>query len=130
LQRLYSAQSSARRLSTRSRGILIFPTIIKAGLLIDGQGGDGVLRIGGKTGGYHNIGAASFGLQADPQTLSYAMFFTTDASLKYLQDSGGWAIGSGPSLARCCTRYWYSCEARGKSSGRGDENGTSCCHHR
>lgn len=98
LQRLYSTQSSARRLGARSRAILIFPKIIKAGLLIGGQGGDGVLRVGGKTVGYYNIGAASFGLQAGVQTFSYAMFFMTDASLKYLEDSDGWSIGSGPSV--------------------------------
>lgn len=98
LHRLYSAQSSARRLGARSRAILIFPKIVKAGLLIGGQGGDGVLRIGGKIAGYYNIGAASFGLQAGAQIFSYAMFFMTDASLKYLQDSDGWSIGSGPSV--------------------------------
>jgi lipid-binding SYLF domain-containing protein len=98
LQRLYSEQSSARRLGARARAILIFPKIIKAGLLIGGQGGDGVLRIGGKTAGYYNIGAASFGLQAGAQRFGYVMFFMTDVSLKYLQDSDGWAIGSGPSV--------------------------------
>ena len=54
--------------------------------------------MGGKTVGYYNISAASYGLQAGAQTFSYALFFMTDSSLKYLTDSGGWAIGSGPSV--------------------------------
>jgi lipid-binding SYLF domain-containing protein len=99
LARLYAAQPKARDLAKRARAILVFPRIIKAGLLVGGQGGDGVLRVGGRAAGYYNIAAASIGLQAGAQTFSYALFFMTDADLKYLQDSNGWAIGSGPSIA-------------------------------
>jgi len=98
LRALYAAQPKARDLGNRAKAILIFPKIIKAGLIIGGQGGDGVLRVGGKTAGYYNIAAASFGLQAGAQRFSYALFFMTDSALKYLQDSDGWAIGSGPSV--------------------------------
>src|SRR5262249_16335829 len=98
LRQLYATQVKARSLATRARALLIFPKIVKAGLLIGGQGGDGVLRVGGRPAGYYNIAAASFGLQAGVQTFSYALFFMTDASLKYLQDSDGWSIGSGPSV--------------------------------
>ncbi|MCW3474671.1 lipid-binding SYLF domain-containing protein [Limobrevibacterium gyesilva] len=98
LQTLYSAQPKARDLGTRAKAILVFPKIIKAGLLIGGQGGDGALMVHGRTVGYYNISAASFGLQAGAQTFSYALFFMTDAALKYLTDSEGWAIGSGPSV--------------------------------
>jgi lipid-binding SYLF domain-containing protein len=98
LRALYSAQPKARELGKRAKAILVFPKIIKAGLIIGGQGGDGVLRVGGKNAGYYNIAAASFGLQAGVQRFSYALFFMTDSALKYLQDSDGWAIGSGPSV--------------------------------
>ena len=98
LRSLYAAQPKARELGKRAKAILVFPRIIKAGLLVGGQGGDGVLREGGRTVGYYNIAAASFGLQAVVQRFSYALFFMTDSSLKYLQDSDGWAIGSGPSV--------------------------------
>jgi lipid-binding SYLF domain-containing protein len=95
---LFSAQPKARDLSKRAKAILVFPKIIKAGLLIGGQSGDGALRADGKTIGYYNISAASFGLQAGAQTFSYALFFMTDSALTYLQNSDGWAIGSGPSV--------------------------------
>jgi lipid-binding SYLF domain-containing protein len=98
LRSLYAAQPKARELGKRAKAILVFPRIIKAGLLVGGQGGDGVLRVGGKTAGYYNIAAASFGLQAGAQRFSYALFFMTDSSLKYLEDSDGWSIGSGPSV--------------------------------
>jgi lipid-binding SYLF domain-containing protein len=98
LRLLYATQPRARELSQHATAILVFPRIIKAGLLIGGQGGDGALRIGGRTIAYYNIAAASFGLQAGAQTFSYAMFFMNNAALRYLQDSNGWSIGSGPSV--------------------------------
>lgn len=98
LQRLYNAQPKARTLGQRAIAILIFPRVIKAGLIIGGQTGDGVLRKGGKSVGYYNISAASFGLQAGGQSFSYALFFMNDGSLRYLDKSDGWAIGSGPSV--------------------------------
>jgi lipid-binding SYLF domain-containing protein len=76
----------------------VFPTIIKAGLLIGGQSGDGCLRVGSQTVGYYNIAAASLGLQAGVQSFGYALFFMTESALRYLSNSDGWAIGSGPSV--------------------------------
>ncbi len=95
---LYTTQPRARELARQAKAILVFPKIIKAGLLIGGQGGDGALRVGGRTVGYYNIAAASLGLQAGAQSFSYALFFMNDAALKYLQESHGWSIGSGPSV--------------------------------
>ena len=98
LHALYAAQPKARELGQRAKAILIFPKIIKAGLIIGGQSGDGVLRVGGKTNGFYNISAASFGLQAGVQWFSYALFFMDPAALQFLDKSDGWAIGSDPSV--------------------------------
>jgi lipid-binding SYLF domain-containing protein len=98
LRLLYSTQPRTRNLASRARAVLVFPRIIKAGLIIGGQSGDGALRVGGTTVGYYNISAGSFGLQAGGQRFSYALFFMNDAALQYLRKSNGWAIGSGPSV--------------------------------
>ena len=98
LHRLYASSEKARQLAAKARAILIFPTITKAGLIIGGQGGDGVLRVHGRPNGYFKIAAGSFGFQAGVQTFSYALFFITQSSLDYLTRSKGWAIGSGPSV--------------------------------
>jgi len=98
LRSLYAAHPKARDLGKRAKAILVFPKIIKAGLIIGGQGGDGVLTTGGKPIGYYNIAAASFGLQAGAQRFSYALFFMNDGALQYLQKSDGWSMGSGPSV--------------------------------
>ena len=75
LKRLYQTTPEAKKMAARAKGILVFPEIIKAGLLIGGQYGEGVLRVGGKTTGFYRSIAASYGLQAGAQSFSYALFF-------------------------------------------------------
>ncbi len=98
LERLYAVNPSARKLRERAKAVLVFPRIIKAGLLAGAQTGNGVLLIGGRPAGYYNISAASYGLQAGGQQFSYALFFMTESALDYLGSSHGWAVGTGPSI--------------------------------
>jgi lipid-binding SYLF domain-containing protein len=98
LQELVSASSKAARYNSTAKAVLVFPKIVKAGLMIGGQSGDGVLLQKGSPIAYFNLSAASFGMQAGGQSFSYALFFMNDKSLSYLKTSNGWAIGSGPSV--------------------------------
>jgi lipid-binding SYLF domain-containing protein len=99
LQTLYQTTPGAKTLANQSKGILVFPDMVKAGFIIGGQYGDGALRKKGKTIGYYRSIAGSFGLQAGVQSFGYALFFVDDASLRYLEKSEGWEIGTGPSVA-------------------------------
>ncbi|HNX91224.1 MAG TPA: YSC84-related protein [Candidatus Omnitrophota bacterium] len=98
LDDLYAKTSSAKALGEKAKGILVFPTIIKAGLIFGGQAGEGALLSGGKTLGYYNIIAGSYGWQAGVQTFGYVLFFMDDADLEYLYNSNGWEIGVGPNI--------------------------------
>jgi lipid-binding SYLF domain-containing protein len=98
LATLYAHTPRAKELGERAKGILVFPNIVKAGFLVGAQYGDGALRVQGRTVGYYNTVAASYGLQAGVQAFSYALFFMTDGALKYLQESEGWEFGAGPSV--------------------------------
>jgi lipid-binding SYLF domain-containing protein len=98
LDKLYSHQPAAKVLAAEAKGILIFPGIVKGGLIIGGQYGEGALRVKGKTTGYYRSVAASYGLQAGVQKFGYALFFMTDSALAYLDKSDGWEIGVGPSI--------------------------------
>jgi lipid-binding SYLF domain-containing protein len=98
LSRLYASNPTAKTLGQKAKGILVFPSILKAGFIVGGQGGDGAMFKGGKTVGYYRTAAASYGLQAGAQKFGYALFFMTDSALSYLDKSGGWEVGSGPSL--------------------------------
>ncbi|MCG3777010.1 MAG: hypothetical protein JW395_3884 [Nitrospira sp.] len=81
-----------------ARGILVFPSIVKAGFMFGGQYGKGALRKNGETVGYYSTVAASYGLQAGVQTFGYVMFFMNEKSLEYLNESEGWEVGVGPSI--------------------------------
>jgi lipid-binding SYLF domain-containing protein len=98
LTRLYASIPDAQQLATRARGILVFPSIVKAGFLFGAQYGEGALRQQGATAGYYNSVAASYGMHAGIQRFGYALFFMSDSALRYLDDSGGFEVGSGPSL--------------------------------
>ncbi len=98
LKNLFAKSPSARALSEKARGVLVFPAIAKAGFIVGGQYGQGALRQGGKTIGYYSSVAASYGLQAGIQKFSYALFFMSDSALNYLHKSDGWEIGTGPSI--------------------------------
>ncbi len=95
---LYTQSSEAKALAERAKGILVFPKIIKGGFIIGAQAGEGALRKNGKTAGYYNSIAVSYGLQAGIQWFGYAMYFMNDSTLGYLDESAGWEIGTGPSI--------------------------------
>jgi lipid-binding SYLF domain-containing protein len=82
----------------RAKAILVFPSIVKAGFLFGAQYGDGALRRQGKTAGYYNTVAASYGLQAGIQSFGYILFFMSDSALAYLDKTDGFEIGVGPSI--------------------------------
>ncbi len=98
LSMLYKTTPGAKALADKSKAILIFPSIVKGGFIVAGQFGDGALRKRGRTVGYYRSMAASYGFQAGVQSFGYVLFFMDDASLVYLNKSGGWELGTGPSL--------------------------------
>jgi len=98
LQILYAKDPDARKLAEQAKAVLVFPNIVKAGFLFGAQYGDGAMRQKGKTVGYYNSVAASYGLQAGVQVFGYALFFMTDSALTYLANSGGFELGTGPSI--------------------------------
>lgn len=97
-QKLIAGVPAARALSREAVAVLVFPKITKAGLVVGGQYGDGVLFAGGKVAGYYNTTGASYGLQAGAQQYGYAMFFMNEKSLKALSENDGFEVGVGPSI--------------------------------
>ncbi len=98
LQNLYASTPKAKEVSRVAKGILVFPKVIKAGLIVGGKYGVGALRKGGKTVGYYNTVGASYGLQAGGQSFGYALFFMTDSALEYFEKSAGFEFGTGPTV--------------------------------
>ncbi len=98
LNKLYAANPKAKELADKSKGVLVFPSIVKAGFMVGGLFGDGVLFKDGKAVAYYNTVAASYGFQAGAQKYGYVMLFMNDEALKYLDKSDGWELGTGPSI--------------------------------
>ena len=78
--------------------ILVFPDITKAGFLIGGEYGNGVMFQRGRVAGFYNTAGVSYGLQAGAETFGYAMYFMNEAALRSLNATGGFQIGAGPSV--------------------------------
>ena len=99
LAKLFDSNPAAKRLSQKAQAILVFPNMLKAGFMFGGQIGEGaLLRMGGKTVGYYNSVAASYGLQAGAQVFGYALFLMTDSAVRNLDAAGGFEVGVGPSF--------------------------------
>ena len=98
LQILYKTNPVALDLSKRAKSILVFPNIVKAGLVFGGSYGEGVLLKAAKPVDYYNSVTGSWGLQAGAQSYGYAVFLMSDKAVKYLADTHGWEIGVGPTV--------------------------------
>lgn len=98
LDTLYRTSPSAKKISKISKGVLVFPNIIKGSFILGGEYGEGALRINGKTTGYYNTVSASYGLEAGAQSFGYALFFLDQNSLDYLKKTDGWELGTTPNF--------------------------------
>jgi lipid-binding SYLF domain-containing protein len=98
LARMQDSVPNARHLNSQAKAVLVFPSIVKAGFLFGAQYGEGALRRQGRTAGYYNSIAASYGFQAGIQAFGYALFFMSEPALQYLDRSGGFELGTGPSI--------------------------------
>jgi lipid-binding SYLF domain-containing protein len=82
-----------------AKGILVFPEVIKAGIGIGGEYGEGAMRINGKTVDYYNTAAASIGFQLGAQAKTIIIAFMEDSALKKFRNSDGWEAGVDGSVA-------------------------------
>jgi|SRR5277367_3407300 len=99
LNLLFREVWSSHELANKAFGILIFPTVIKAGFGIGGEYGEGELHIRGRTAGYFNIASASFGFQLGAQARSVILMFMTEEALESFRRTHGWKIGVDGSVA-------------------------------
>jgi lipid-binding SYLF domain-containing protein len=98
LNALYSASPGAKALGEKAKGILVFPDIKKAAILVGGQTGRGVMFANGKVVGHYRADGVLAGLELGAQSFAYAMFFMSDRALQNLHDSKGFEIGADPNI--------------------------------
>ncbi len=98
LNKLYASEPLAKMISEKAAAILVFPNIVRAGFIVGGHYGEGVLMRGGKIVAHYNSVAGSFGLQAGVQSFGYVLFLTSEKVIQYLDSSDGWELGVGPTI--------------------------------
>jgi lipid-binding SYLF domain-containing protein len=101
LQSFVAQNPSARELGRKAAGVLVFPSVIKAGLGFGGEYGEGVLIVRGEPAGYHNIISASLGFQLGIQSRSVVIMFMTQEALAGFRNAYGWRSAS-------TARLWWS----------------------
>ncbi|MGV1014680.1 MAG: BPSL1445 family SYLF domain-containing lipoprotein [Methyloceanibacter sp.] len=89
----------ARELANKSAGVLVFPSVVKAGIGIGGEYGEGVLITHGDVAGYYNLISASFGFQLGVQERSVIIMFMTKDALDGFKRRAGWKVGVDGSIA-------------------------------
>ena len=99
LDRFKREVSGGGKFLQRASGVLVFPSVIKAGFGIGGEYGEGALRIKGKTVDYYNTAAASIGFQLGAQAKTVILVFMEDKALKKFRESQGWKAGVDGSVA-------------------------------
>jgi lipid-binding SYLF domain-containing protein len=93
LDRFTKQVKGSREFLQNAKGVLVFPGVIKAGIGVGGEYGEGALRMQGKTVAYYSIGAASIGLQLGAQKKDIILVFLQDKALQDFRASEGWQVG-------------------------------------
>ena len=99
LERFYDEVKAGKKLVQDAKGVLVFPSVIKAGIGIGGEYGEGSLRVKGKTVDYYSTAAASVGFQLGAQKKSIIVIFMQEDALKKFRASSGWKAGVDAGIA-------------------------------
>jgi len=99
MERLYAGTPGSRELVAKARGVLVFPRVLAAGLVVGGEFGEGELRVGGNVDSYYSTTSGSFGWQIGAQSKALVFLFMTQDSLDRFRNGNGWAGGVDASVA-------------------------------
>lgn len=99
LERLYQTAPGSKEMVARSKGVLIFPSVIGGSFVIGVEHGRGVLRVGGQNNGYYSTTGASVGWQAGGQSKAVIYVFNTQEALDKFLASDGWSVGADATVA-------------------------------
>ena len=99
MEHFFAKVINGRALANKAEAVLIFPSIVKAGIGIGGEYGEGAMHVRGTTTAYYNIIGASVGFQLGVQTRSVIIMFMTPGALAGFQSRAGFKVGVDGSVA-------------------------------
>jgi len=98
LRHLTETNRTANDVARNARAVLVFPNIVKAGLVFGGSYGEGTMMKGNRVVDYYNSVSGSWGLQAGAQSYGYVVFLMNDKAIDYIEKTAGFEIGVGPTV--------------------------------
>jgi lipid-binding SYLF domain-containing protein len=93
LDQFFAQTRGARELANQAAGVLVFPTVVKAGFGFGGEYGEGAMLIAARPVAYYNLVSASFGFQLGAQARSVIIMFMTPGALASFNRTAGWKVG-------------------------------------
>ena len=99
LERVYASNPGSRELVAKARGVLVFPRVLSAGLVVGGAYGEGQLREHGRVEGYYRTTTGSVGWQIGAQSRALVFLFMTEDALERFKAGHGWSGGVDASVA-------------------------------
>jgi lipid-binding SYLF domain-containing protein len=99
LGKLYAQIPGSRELVAKAVGVLVFPSVVSAGLVVGASYGKGELRSGSQVTGYYSSTAGAVGLIAGADSKAVFVLFMTQPSYDRFVASRGWTAGVDASVA-------------------------------
>jgi lipid-binding SYLF domain-containing protein len=93
LKRFYREVNGAKELTSSAKALLVMSGVGKAGFIVGGTYGQGVLRIGGKSKGYYNLIGGSYGFTIGVEQMDIVIAFMTQEALNQFRNVEGWEVG-------------------------------------
>jgi len=99
LNRFVAEVKGGRRLLTKANAALVLPRVVKGGIIVGGEYGEGALREGGRTVAYYSVASASLGLTLGGEVKDLVILFMEESALKKFRKSQGWEAGVDGNIA-------------------------------
>jgi lipid-binding SYLF domain-containing protein len=99
LQRFVSQVKGGQELLGKANAVLVLPKVVKGGIVIGGEYGEGSLRVGARTIKYYSIASASIGLTFGGEVKDLIILFMDEQAYLEFRDSKGWEAGVDGNIA-------------------------------
>ena len=85
--------NDSKLILNQAYGYLVFPRVVKVGMGIGLETGEGVLKVSELSSNYYRISSGSLGFQVGAQAKAIVIAFMTEDILNNFQNNPGWKIG-------------------------------------
>jgi len=99
LGRFVAEVRGGRELLAKADAVLVLPKVVKGGVILGAEYGEGALREGGRTVAYYSVASASLGLTLGGEVKDLVILFMEEPALRKFRTSKGWEAGVDGNIA-------------------------------